>query len=60
MEPIGFRLLPGKLTLTQLQKLYESVLGGPVDTRNFCKRVLAMELVTPYESLKRKGFQFEL
>jgi 8-oxo-dGTP diphosphatase len=82
LEPIGFHLLPGKFTLTQLQTLYESVLGRTVDTRNFRKRVLAMELVTAlkkefqrgrqrpaqlyrfdpknYESLKDKGFQFEL
>src|SRR6185369_1788384 len=42
LEPIGFQLLPAKFTLTQLQLLYESVLGRAVDTRNFRKRVLAM------------------
>lgn len=38
-EPIGFNLLPKLFTLTQLQSLYETVLGEPVDKRNFRKRI---------------------
>lgn len=53
IEPIGFHLLPPKFTLTQLQCLYESVLGREVDTRNFRKRVLAMKLVV----VVKKEFQ---
>ena len=34
-EPIGFNLLPNLFTLTQLQKLYEAVMGEEVDKRNF-------------------------
>ncbi|WP_338038112.1 NUDIX hydrolase [Neosynechococcus sphagnicola] len=37
-EPIGFELLPKKFTLTQLQKLYETVLGQGLDKRNFRKK----------------------
>jgi 8-oxo-dGTP diphosphatase len=41
-EPIGFELLPQKFTLTQLQRLYEAILGHVVDTRNFRKKVLKL------------------
>jgi 8-oxo-dGTP diphosphatase len=44
-EPIGFELLPPKFTLTQLQHLYEAVLGQALDKRNFRKKFLAMELL---------------
>jgi 8-oxo-dGTP diphosphatase len=41
-EPIGFELLNDKFTLTQLQKLYEAILGHALDTRNFRRKVLAL------------------
>ncbi len=44
--PIGFELLPEEFTLTDLQNLYEAVLGREVDRRNFRKKVLEMELLT--------------
>ena len=44
-QPIGFELLPKKFTLTQLQKLYETVLGQNLDKRNFRKKILKMNLL---------------
>lgn len=44
-EPIGFELLPPKFTLPELQKLYELVLGFPLDKRNFRKKFLSMDLL---------------
>jgi 8-oxo-dGTP diphosphatase len=41
-QPIGFELLPPKFTLTQLQKLYEIVLGRVLDKRNFRKKIQGM------------------
>ena len=38
-QPIGFELLPEKFTLTDLQKLYECILGKDIDKRNFRKKV---------------------
>lgn len=38
--PIGFQLLPREFTLTELQQVYEAVLGGPVDKRNFRSKLL--------------------
>lgn len=44
-EPIGFELLPAKFTLSELQRLYETVLEQPLDKRNFRKKILAMGLL---------------
>lgn len=43
-QPIGFELLPEQFTLTQLQKLYETILGveKPLNKRNFRTRILKM------------------
>lgn len=42
-QPIGFELLPEKFTLSQLQKLYETVLGvKQLNKRNFRTRILKM------------------
>jgi len=43
LKPIGFELLPEVFTLSQLQKLYETVLGVPkLNKRNFRTRILKM------------------
>jgi 8-oxo-dGTP diphosphatase len=44
-QPVGFELLPKKFTLTQLQKLYEAILGVELDKRNFRKKMLSMDLI---------------
>jgi 8-oxo-dGTP diphosphatase len=48
-QPIGFELLPKKFTLTQLQGLYEAILGQSIDKRNFRKKLLAFDFVVPTE-----------
>jgi len=44
-HPVGFHLLPEKFTLTQLQSLYEVILGKQLDTRNFRKKIQNMGLL---------------
>ena len=44
-QPIGFELLPPKFTLSQLQHLYEALLGVEMDKRNFRKKILSMGLL---------------
>ena len=44
-EQIGFELLPNQFTLSQLQKLYETVLDRSLDKRNFRKKILLMNLL---------------
>lgn len=42
---IGFYFLPGEFTLSDLQDVYESVIGGKLDKRNFRRRVMAAGIV---------------
>jgi ADP-ribose pyrophosphatase YjhB (NUDIX family) len=44
-EPICFNLLPSLFTLTQLQHVYEAILGEEIDKRNFRKRIKTMECI---------------
>jgi 8-oxo-dGTP diphosphatase len=44
-------LLPGEFTLTQLQKIYEVILGRPLEKKAFRTRVLAAQIL---EGLPRK------
>lgn len=52
-QPIGFELLPKKFTLTQLQRLYETVLDRPLDKRNFRKKALALEILEELDEVER-------
>lgn len=48
-QPIGFELLPDGFTLRQLQHLYETILGRPLDKRNFRKKILSMDVLVESE-----------
>ena len=54
-QPIGFELLPPKFTLSQLQHLYEAVLGTELDKRNFRKKVLSFGLLVPLKETQMMG-----
>jgi 8-oxo-dGTP diphosphatase len=54
-EPIGFELLPTKFTLSQLQRLYEAVLGVELDKRNFRKKALSYGLLIPMKEQHLTG-----
>src|SRR5437867_7242185 len=56
-QPIGFELLPPKFTLSQLQHLYEAVLGAELDKRNFRKKVLSFGLLVPLKEKLQAGRQ---
>ena len=51
-QPIGFELLPEKFTLTQLQKLYETILGKQMDKRNFRKKVQRMGILKDLDEIQ--------
>ena len=38
---IAYSLMPKEFTLTELQNLYEAILGKPLDKRNFRKKILS-------------------
>lgn len=63
-EPIGFNLLPALFTLSQLQTLYEAVMGETTDKRNFRKKVKDMPFIEKTEqkdksSSKRGAYLYQ-
>jgi len=52
-QPIGFELLPEKFTLSQLQRLYETVLERPLDKRNFRKKILSMGVLVETDEVQQ-------
>ena len=54
IQPLGFNLLPEKFTLSQLQKLYEAILGRELDKRNFRRKMLKLQLVEMLEERQEK------
>jgi 8-oxo-dGTP diphosphatase len=52
---VGFQLLPRRFTLTELQRLYETILGQRLDKRNFRKKVLSLRLLTPHREKRADG-----
>lgn len=54
-EPIGFNLLPSLFTLFQLQSLYETIYGEPLDKRNFRKRVADLNYIEKTDKIDKTG-----
>jgi 8-oxo-dGTP diphosphatase len=52
-QPIGFELLPAQFTLSQLQRLYETILETPLDKRNFRKKILAMDFLVALDEVEK-------
>jgi len=51
---VGFELLPGEFTLTEIQHTYEIILGEALDKRNFRRRLLDSGIIEPTQE-KRGG-----
>jgi 8-oxo-dGTP diphosphatase len=54
IRPVGFELLPEKLTLVQLQDLYEAIYQRKIDKRNFRKKILSMGILEKLEEKERE------
>jgi hypothetical protein len=52
-EPICFNLLPSLFTLTQLQHVYEAILGEEIDKRNFRKRIKQIDFIEKTELIDK-------
>ncbi|HEV3037761.1 MAG TPA: NUDIX domain-containing protein [Candidatus Angelobacter sp.] len=52
---VGFQLLPGKFTLTELQELYEAILGKKLDKRNFRRKMSLLKILKPIKEYRRGG-----
>ena len=53
-EPLSFNLLPDLFTLTQLQHVFEAILGSPIDKRNFRKRIKQIDFIEKTELIDKK------
>jgi 8-oxo-dGTP diphosphatase len=51
--PVGFELLPPRFSLTQLQRMYEIILGTDLDKRNFRKKILSMDLLVETDEVEQ-------
>jgi len=49
VSTVGFRLLPRKFSLSQLQTLFEVVHGKTFDKRNFRKKILKLKYLIPLD-----------
>jgi 8-oxo-dGTP diphosphatase len=48
-------LLPKQFTLSQLQSVYENILGELLDSRNFRKKILKLDIIRSTGLLKKQG-----
>lgn len=53
--PVGYNLLSERFTMPELQTLYETILGKPIDRRNFQKKMLALGLLERLKERKTGG-----
>lgn len=49
---IVYGLLPKRFTLTEMQNIYEIILGEEVDKRNFRKKILSLDILTETKKVK--------
>ena len=52
---VGFQLLPEKFTLTELQAVYEAILGKKLDKRNFRRKMSVLKILKPLPEYRRGG-----
>ena len=52
---VGFKLLPKKFTLSELQRVYESVLGKELDKRNFRRKIDLLDILDPLDEQRKQG-----
>lgn len=52
---VGFQLLPEKFTLTELQEVYEAILGKKLDKRNFRRKMSVLKILKPLSEYRRGG-----
>jgi|SRR5215471_11458562 len=50
---VGFQLLPEKFTLTELQEVYEAILGRKLDKRNFRRKMALLKILKPLTEYRR-------
>lgn len=51
-QPIGYNLLPEKFTMSELRRLYETILGKELDRRNFQRKILAYNILDRLDEVR--------
>lgn len=59
-EPIGINLLPERFAIPDLRRLYEAILGYPIDSRNFRSRVGKLDVLVEDITEMRHGQRTQL
>lgn len=54
-QPIGFNLLKNEFAFSDLESLYQSILGREIDRRNFRKKIMSYNLLIETENLRKEG-----
>jgi len=52
---VGFQLLPRKFSLTELQRVYEAILGRSLDKRNFRRKLALLGILKPLKERRSEG-----
>jgi len=54
-KPIGMNLLPERFTMTELQTLYETILGRTLNRGNFYRRIMRFGILVKHQDLRKGG-----
>jgi 8-oxo-dGTP diphosphatase len=52
---VGFQLLPARFSLSELQEVYEAILGKKLDKRNFRRKLALLKILKPTPEHRRGG-----
>ena len=52
---VGFQLLPEKFSLSELQEVYEAILGKKLDKRNFRRKLALLKILKPTSEYRSDG-----
>lgn len=52
---VGFQLLPSRFSLTELQGVYEAILGKRLDKRNFRRKLALLKVLRPTREYRHGG-----
>jgi len=52
---VGFQLLPDRFSLSELQAVYEAILGKKLDKRNFRRKLALLKILRPTRQWRRGG-----
>jgi 8-oxo-dGTP diphosphatase len=54
-KPIGYNLLPEEFTLSELQNLYENILGTQLNRGNFYRRIMKFDILIKLPKTRKGG-----